>query len=166
MKILVLSDSHAGKAFMRLAIKKINPAHVIHLGDHYEDGKAMAELYPHIRFHIVPGNCDHLRCDPYAVETMCYPIGGVNVMMTHGHKHFVKSGIWGLVADAIKRNADIVLYGHTHNADCHREDSGLWVVNPGTCGTFGGSVALIEVEDEKISACRILRETEISAFAE
>lgn len=162
MKILVLSDSHASLAFMRYAIDAIKPTHVIHLGDHYDDGKAMAEQYPHILIHQVPGNCDRYRCDPYLVDTMCYPIGGVNIMMTHGHKHCVKTGIWGLVVDARKRNADIVLYGHTHRADCHREEDGLWVLNPGTCGSFGGSVGLVEVEDKTISACRILTEADIA----
>ena len=162
MKILVLSDSHAALSFMRLCIEKVKPNHVIHLGDHYDDGKAMAEEYPHILFHQVPGNCDKYRCDPWLADTMCYPIGGVNIMMTHGHKHAVKTGIWGLVADARKKGADLVLYGHTHRADCHQEEDGLWVLNPGTCGSYGGSVGFVEIEDKKISACTILTQTEIS----
>lgn len=161
MRILVLSDSHASLHFMRMAIEKLKPNQVIHLGDHYDDGKAMAAAYPHILFHQVPGNCDRYRCDPWLVDTMCYPIDGVTMMMTHGHKHFVKSGIFGLVADARKRNADIVLYGHTHRADCHQEEDGLWVLNPGTCGSAGGSVGLIETAEKRISACRILTQTDI-----
>ena len=50
MKVLVLSDSHAALSFMRLCIDKVKPQHVIHLGDHYDDGKAMAEEYPQIPF--------------------------------------------------------------------------------------------------------------------
>ena len=166
MKILVLSDSHASLHFMRLAIEKIKPNQVIHLGDHYDDGKAMAEEYPHMLFHQVPGNCDRYRCEPWLAETLCYPIDGVNVMMTHGHKYSVKMGVWGLVAEARRQKADMVLYGHTHRADCHQEEDGLWVVNPGTCGTSGGSVALIETEHKKISACRILTQAEILEFGE
>lgn len=166
MKILVLSDSHASLSFMRLCIKAVKPTHVIHLGDHYDDGKAMAQENSHILFHQVPGNCDRYRCEPWLADTMCYPIGGVKIMMTHGHKHAVKTGIWGLVTDARKQGADIVLYGHTHRADCHREDDGLWVMNPGTCGSYGGSVGLLEIEDKKISVCTILTQTEISQMRE
>lgn len=165
MKILVLSDSHASLRFMRLAINHLKPKHVIHLGDHYDDGKAMAEENPHILFHQVPGNCDMFRCEPWLPDTLCYPIGGVKILMTHGHKHAVKSDTCRLLADARKQGADLVLYGHTHRADCRQED-GLWIMNPGSCGSDGGSVGLVEVENEKISACRILRQTEISQMNE
>ena len=162
MKILVLSDSHASLRFMRLAIAKLRPDHVIHLGDHYDDGKALVEENPHILFHQVPGNCDLFRCEPWLPDCLCYPIGGVKILMTHGHKHAVKTGIYRLLADARVQGAALALYGHTHRPDCHREEDGLWVMNPGTCGSDGGSVGLVEIADEKISACRILTQTEIS----
>lgn len=160
MKILVLSDSHSALSFMRFAIEKVRPDHVVHLGDHYDDGVAMAQENSHIIFHQVPGNCDRYRCDPYPIETMCYDVGGVRLFMTHGHRHFVKSSLYRLLADARKHGAKAVLFGHTHEALCCQEDD-LWVLNPGTCGTYGGSVGVIEIEDKKISACRILRQTEL-----
>ena len=165
LRILILSDSHAGISFMRFCISKLRPDHVVHLGDHYEDGKVLAEENPTILFHQVPGNCDHDRCDPWAVDILCYPIGGVMLMMTHGHKHGVKSGQERLIADARSRGADAVLYGHTHTARCTREEDGLWVVNPGSCGSYSGSVAVMEIEDKKISACRILAQTDILEYA-
>lgn len=160
MKILVLSDSHSALSFMRFAIQKVKPDHVVHLGDHYDDGLAMAQENPHIIFHQVPGNCDRYRCDPYLVETMCYDIGGVRMLMTHGHKHFVKSSLCRLLADARKWEAKAVLFGHTHEALCCKEED-MWVLNPGTCGTYGGSVGVIEIVDKKISVCHILRQTEL-----
>lgn len=162
MKILVLSDSHAALSFMRMCIQKIKPDHVVHLGDHYDDGQAMAEENPHIRFHQVPGNCDRYRCDPWLPDTLCYPVGGVMLMMTHGHRHFVKSGTFRLLAEAREQGAQAVLYGHTHRPECAVEADGLWVMNPGTCGGYGGTVGLLETDGEKISACRILSQTEIS----
>ena len=63
MKILVLSDSHAGLRFMRCAIDAVRPDAVVHLGDYYGDSQTMEEEYPHIRFHMVPGNCDRYRLD-------------------------------------------------------------------------------------------------------
>ncbi len=161
MKILVLSDSHSGRSFMRFCIQSVHPEHVIHLGDHYEDGTAMAEEYPHIRFHQVPGNCDRYRMDATMPDILCYPIGGVKLFMTHGHKHAVKSDIHRVMADARERDAQAALFGHTHSALCFQSEDGLWVLNPGTCGSWGGSAGIIEIQDGKITACRVVRQAEI-----
>ena len=91
---------------------------------------------------------------------LCYPVGGVKMMITHGHNYRVKSGIGALTAEARRLEAKAVLYGHTHIADCHQEDD-LWVLNPGTCGHFGGSAGEIETDGEKIIACRIVRQTDL-----
>ena len=165
MKILVLSDSHASLSFMRLCIAKVKPDHVVHLGDHYDDGAAMAEENAHIRFHQVPGNCDRYRCDPNLPEILCYHIGGVRFYMTHGHRHNVKYDIGRLLADARSTGAQAVLYGHTHQAQCFCADDGMWVLNPGSCGSYGGSVGIIAVENEKITACHILRQAELDRLS-
>jgi putative phosphoesterase len=161
MKILVLSDSHSGLSFMRHCIDKLQPQHVIHLGDHYDDATAMAEEHPHIRFHQVPGNCDSFLRQPGMVDIMCYPIGGIKIYMTHGHKHFVKSGIHRLVEDASQHEPQAILFGHTHESLCFQRENGTWVMNPGSCRSWGGTVGLIEVEDGKISACRILGQADM-----
>lgn len=53
------------------------------------------------------------------------------------------------------------MYGHTHVADCHREEDGLWVLNPGSCGYSGGSAGIIEIQDGKIREVRLLREADL-----
>lgn len=164
MKILVLSDSHSALQFMRKCISKMKPDHVVHLGDHYDDGAVMAEENPHIRFHQVPGNCDRYRCAPGTIDVLCYTIGGVRFFMTHGHKHCVKSGTERLLADARSKGAQAVLYGHTHSPECTQENDGLWVLNPGSCGSYGGSAGIIEIENEKISACRIVGQAELDGI--
>ncbi len=161
MKILVLSDSHSALSFMRRCISSVKPDAVVHLGDHYDDGSAMAEEFPDIRFYQVPGNCDRYRGQYFAAETLVEWVGGVKLFMTHGHKHGVKSGIWSLVRDAQAANAQAVLFGHTHEAYCEKTEQGMWVVNPGSCGSFGGSAALIVVADKKISDCRIIRQSDM-----
>ena len=161
MKILVLSDSHAALSFMRMCIDSVRPDHVIHLGDHFDDGKAMAEEYTQIIFHQVPGNCDRFRCDSWLPDILCYEIGGIRMYMTHGHRHSVKTGNIQLVNTARENGAKIVLYGHTHQAVCEQQYDGMWVLNPGTCGSFGGSAGLIEVLDGKITSCRILRQEDL-----
>lgn len=80
--------------------------------------------------------------------------------MTHGHLHYVKQTLLRLLSDARSLGAAAALYGHTHVADCHQED-GLWVLNPGSCGSWGGSAGIIEVEGGSIRSCRILPVSEL-----
>lgn len=161
MTILVLSDSHSTLSFMRRCIESVKPDAIVHLGDHFDDGEAMNEEFPGIPFYQVPGNCDRYRCRPGQPEILIQPVFGVNLYMTHGHKHSVKSYLGALLRDARKAKVDAVLYGHTHVADCHREDDGLWVLNPGSCGYFGGTAGLIQVADRRIVDCRILQDADL-----
>lgn len=157
MKILVLSDSHSSMHFMRRCVKVLKPHAVIHLGDYYDDGETLAEEFPHLQFHQVPGNCDRYRCPPFTKEILNYDVGGVRLYMTHGHRHFVKSSIGMLLSDARKGGAAAVLYGHTHQAECYQEPDGLWVLNPGTSGYGGGTGGIIETDGEKITACYLVK---------
>lgn len=161
MNILVLSDSHSGLSFMRRCIEKLKPDAIVHLGDYFEDGLAMREAYPHIPFYQVPGNCDRYHCDPSQPEILIQRLDGVELYMTHGHRHRVKLTLLPLLRDARLSKAAAVLYGHTHAADCHQEEDGLWVLNPGSCGYFGGSAGLIETKAGEILSCRILREEDL-----
>ncbi len=161
MKILVFSDSHSGLSFMRNCIRAVKPDALIHLGDHYDDGLAMAEENPRIPMHQVPGNCDRYRVSGFEKEILCYPVCGARLYMTHGHRHNVKITLYRLLADARAAKAQAALYGHTHEADCHREEDGLWVLNPGSCGYGGGSAGLIETENGNIINCKILRYSDL-----
>lgn len=164
MKILVLSDSHSALSFMRKCIEAVRPDAVVHLGDHFDDGTAMQEEYSIGRFYQVPGNCDKYRLYTPVPETLVEKVCGVKLYMTHGHIHRVKMGLGALIADARKTGVDAVLFGHTHEAHCTQEEDGLWVVNPGSCGYYGGTAALVEAESGKISACRILRQADLDDF--
>ena len=81
--------------------------------------------------------------------------------MTHGQTHSVKSYLGALLRDARASKVDAVLYGQTHLSDCHREEDGLWVLNPGSCGYFGGSAGLILADNGKIWKCCILQEEDL-----
>ncbi len=156
MKILVLSDSHSTLSFMRRCIEAVQPNAIIHLGDHFDDGLAMKEEFPEIPFYQVPGNCDRYRCPPGQSEILIDRVCGVELYMTHGHKHNVKSYLGALLRDARACKVSAVLYGHTHNSDCHQEEDGVWVLNPGSCGYYGGSAGLIETEGRNIRNCSLL----------
>lgn len=161
MKILVLSDSHSALSFMRRCIDAVKPDVMIHLGDYVKDGDAMADEYPNITCYQVPGNCDLRRLFEPMAEIVKVTIGGVRFYLTHGHLHNVKSYLGKLIADANAAGADIALFGHTHEAYCEQQDDGMWVMNPGSCGYYGGSVGYIEIVSGEIRQCRTLRETDL-----
>lgn len=156
MKILVLSDSHASLRYMRYAIDGVKPDAVVHLGDYFSDGQTMAEEYPSIPFYAVPGNCDQYRGYISEPGTKIITLGGVKIMITHGHYHHVKSDLCSLLRDARASKVQMVLFGHTHISYCEQEEDGLWVLNPGSCGYGGGSAGLVEVADGKVLSCRLL----------
>ena len=161
MTILVLSDSHSTLRFMRLCVEKIQPDALIHLGDYFDDGTVLKEAFPEIPFYQVPGNCDRYRCPPGQPEILVDRVCGVRLYMTHGHRHQVKLGIGALLKDARAAKVDAVLYGHTHIAECHREEDGLWVMNPGSSGYYGGTAGILETRNGEIEACKILREADL-----
>ena len=164
MKILVLSDSHSSLRFMRRCMEKIQPDVMIHLGDYYDDGQTIAEEFPGVTVYQVPGNCDKYRAPVGSCEILMPIIGGVRFYLTHGHNHRVKTGIGALLADARRSNVSAVLYGHTHVADCHREEDGLWVMNPGSCGYGGGTAGIIETAGGKVQRMYIIDQTDLDAM--
>jgi len=161
MKILILSDSHSALRFMYACMEAVKPDAVVHLGDHYDDGVTLKEDYPQVRFYQVPGNCDRYRCPPGVPEILVDRVLGVDLYMTHGHKHNVKLYLRALERDARACRVQAVLYGHTHVADCRQAEDGLWIINPGSCGYGGGSAGLMETENGKIKSCRILRQEDL-----
>jgi len=161
MKILVLSDSHSGLSFARHCVAAVKPQAIIHLGDYFDDGEVIHEENGMLPFYQVPGNCDRYRVPPFQPEILIQEVLGVPVYMTHGHKHDVKRRMDRLLQDAWASKVQAVLYGHTHVANCYQEPDGLWVLNPGSCGSYSGSAGIIEVQDKKIISCRILRQEDL-----
>ncbi len=157
MKLMVVSDSHSSRSFMLECARVLKPDGIIHLGDYYEDGEVLHEAYPTPIFYQVGGNCDRWRMPPFAREIAIETIGGVTVYMTHGHLQRVKNGL-GLLEDAgMASKAQLVLFGHTHQATIQECDGGMILMNPGAAGSYGGSVGLVEIADRRVQRCRILR---------
>lgn len=161
MKVLVLSDSHNTLDFMERCVDAIRPDALIHLGDYVSDGKLLASYHRGIPLYQVPGNCDYYRCDPSEMPTVVINLEGVELMLTHGHRQNVKSGTERLLSEARRSRVDAVLYGHTHIPDCHREEDGLWVLNPGSAGYFRPTAGWMIIEGGAIQLCRILRESDL-----
>lgn len=147
MKILVLSDSHRSMAGIYSAIDTVQPDHVIHLGDLMEDAEYTVQVYPTLPICMVPGNCDGWTNADCVKQIK---LGGQSILLSHGHLWGVKSGYDQALAQARAAKADILLFGHTHQALCCQMEDGLWVLNPGSSrSTYG----LITLEEGKVSCC-------------
>lgn len=161
MTILVLSDSHSTLEYMRRYVLAEKPDVLVHLGDKCPDALTIHRENPDIPFYYVPGNCDGYSGVDWGSQTLVERIGGVTLYITHGHLHRVKSSLYALLRDARQAGADAVLYGHTHVPDCHQEEDGLWVLNPGSCGFFCRTAGLLQIEGGKFTQCRILGPADI-----
>lgn len=163
MRVLVLSDSHHAMSFMEECACRLKPDCIVHLGDYYPDGFDLKQQFPGTLFFQVPGNCDAYSC-PSDIPVVLMPsIGGVDVYMTHGHRHKVKLTTALLLRDARQCGAGVALYGHTHIPECWREADGLWVMNPGSAG-YGRTAGLMEITDGRVKDCRILTEAEVEEW--
>ena len=102
----------------------------IHLGDCVSDLENATIIFPEIQYLNVKGNCDFGSDTPVDGETV---IKGKRIFFTHGHAYHVKSGYSIAIGEARRRNADILLFGHTHMPFSTYED-GLYIMNPGSIG--------------------------------
>lgn len=149
MKLLVLSDTHGDVFSLKEAIKARNEAEVIiHCGDGNSEFESIKPLYPHKHFIGVKGNCDFCS-DASNIETIT--LAGKKIFITHGHLYNAKYGLYNLVCAAREANADLLLFGHTHNP-LKDYDDGLYIVNPGSCHGYNASYAYIDVTEKGIVA--------------
>lgn len=149
MLIGVVSDTHRDKiAIKRAAEELCNTDVLIHLGDNDSDVEELSKLYKN-RIISVKGNCDFISRTPLELVE---EFEGIRILITHGHKYNVKQNISKLKDKAIKLDATIALYGHTHSAEIRLEE-GVWIINPGSAALPRdeySSVAIIEIENGEI----------------
>ena len=67
------------------------------------------------------------------------------ILLTHGHRFGVKSGLEGLLALAGERGLDLICFGHTHQPLIHRE-KGCLFLNPGSMGYGSERYAILTLE--------------------
>lgn len=144
MNILVFSDSHgrASNLFEVLKRQIKKPDAVVFLGDGIRD-ISYCDLEGATLF-AVEGNRDLYSSygGINAEEEILVTLGGKRIMMVHGHAYGVKSGLARIVMAAARKDVDIVLFGHTHQAlekyiPAGKTEYGielekpLWLFNPG-----------------------------------
>ena len=151
MKILVFSDSHGKVDKMAQIVGNSQDARVvIFLGDNIRDIEQVQELHPHLNYYAVPGNCDFLSTKP---REQVVELAGARILITHGHRHGVKSELDTLASHAKKEGCHAAFFGHSHIA--HEEiKNGITLLNPGSIteprGQIGASYAVCEINDGAI----------------
>ncbi len=153
MKIIVASDSHYERAMLISLVEEIRRRGdidtVIHLGDMEGDADWLRG-HLNIPVYSVPGNCD-MRFN--APPEIVVELGGVQMMLCHGHMQRVKYTFDPLAYRAMELNVPIALFGHTH-ARCLRNEGGVLLLNPGALKD--GRYALLEIENGDIKTPQLL----------
>ncbi len=128
MKVLVVSDTHGRIGRLQTIIEKVQPVDLlIHLGD-FEGNKYYIESIIDCELEIVSGNND---IDPELLDEKIINIGKYKVLITHGHRFSVNSGIDRLANYGASKGVDIVMFGHTHKPIIEYRN-GITMVNPGS----------------------------------
>ena len=115
---------------MRRVVKREQPDTVIHLGDHDYDAELLGRDFPQLPMIRVRGNCDGWSDTPL---TLTVVLGGVRFFLCHGHTYGVKGSPLRAIYAARENKAEILCFGHTHEALLDESDE-LTILNPGSCG--------------------------------
>lgn len=136
MTFLLTSDVHGDlDRFKRLIERHANVDLHIDAGD-----LCLRNQTFHHPFTTVKGNNDFGSDEPLI---RLIDIGGVKVMVAHGHIEHVKFGLERLKLKAKAHGADLCVFGHTHRRYLDREH-GVLFVNPGSLGGPDHSYAIYE----------------------
>ena len=148
MDALIFSDSHGRTRAMYAARdRQISPPDaVFFLGDGLRDTELLA--YEAKAFYAVRGNCDWFSSYDDTPNERIVSFAGLRILMTHGHAYNVKSGLGALLIRATAVDADLVLFGHTHEPICECIPAGtviggkelprrMHLFNPGSVGMEG-----------------------------
>lgn len=132
---LVVSDTHGNKRALE-AILRTYPRvpYLFHLGDNVRDAHYLASRMPETFVLNVKGNCDPGYSEPVHEEII---IKGQKILLTHGHTLNVKYGYDRALYYAQERDANALLFGHTHMPVVER-DGPIWLINPGSAGEARG----------------------------
>lgn len=130
MRIIVFSDSH-GRSDVLIDIVRFHPnaGLYLHLGDGEADVNRLVHTFPGKNIVHLRGNCDLASLsDPLLF--MCLE-RGYRLFAAHGDNYGVKFSLSAIKAEARRRGANILLFGHTHEPVNFYED-GMHIMNPGS----------------------------------
>ncbi|OCA97779.1 metallophosphoesterase [Clostridium beijerinckii] len=153
MLIAVVSDTHRMTKYINLAKGLIKDADIlIHLGDNIDDAELLENTFKG-KVYAVAGNCDYST--KYPKESVI-EVNGKKIFFTHGDLYGVKSSINNIYYRGRELNADIVLFGHTHQQLVEKEDD-MILMNP-------GSISLPKFKGRCIGFINIDNNGEVDAY--
>lgn len=150
MRILIVSDTHGYHRNLDRALESAGAVDMfIHLGD-VEGGEEYINAVVTCEKHIVRGNNDFFSELPKEDE---FYIGAKKVFITHGHTYCVSLDPQQVKEEGRARNADIVMFGHTHRPYLE-QDPDITVLNPGSLSFprqegRKGSYMIMELEEDQ-----------------
>jgi len=129
MKAGILSDTHltrVNKEFIERVECCFSDCDIIvHAGDLVD--LSLLDAFQGKIVHAVHGNCCTGSTRAALPGQCIFQLGDFTVGVTHGNRlgYDIESGLWDLFPEA-----DCMIYGHTHQAVCHRH-AGKLIINPG-----------------------------------
>ena len=153
MFIVIMSDIHRGVSKAKRIIENCKRADLfVCLGDGVEVFDSLCEEIG-VAHTQVCGNCDLFFASAKAPDSIFLNLDDKKIFGCHGHKYSVKYSLTNLKYAGLEKDADIVLFGHTHeqcieyvNRD-GKDD--MIVLNPGSVGD-SGCFATIDIRRGKI----------------
>lgn len=137
-RVIALSDSHGNEQALRdgiaQALQMGGIDALVFLGDGLEDLQAVKPMLAangaQTKVVAVRGNNDWRYA---ANDEETFVISGARFFACHGHTLRVKYGMERLCFTAREREAQVALFGHTHQSMLEYQ-YGIWFVNPGAVG--------------------------------
>lgn len=156
MRIGLVSDTHRFTAAMDKAIPYLKYCDlIVHAGDNIDDSYYL-EAVTDVPVVAVKGNCDFYS-DPGKDEET-FMAEDKKVLVCHGHNYGIKYSLDELQKRAEDKEADIVIFGHSH-VPYYKEKDGIIFINPGSTSLpRGGSskgIGILDVENGEITYERL-----------
>ena len=147
VKIGIISDTHG--LLRKEVLEQLKTCDVIlHAGD-MDTPEVLDELRMLGRIYAVRGNNDRGFWAQKLQNTLSFSIEGVRFFMVHDRRDAGRACF----------DADVVVFGHTHNYFQETMDGQLWL-NPGSCGysRFGlpPTMALMEISQGNFTVKQIV----------
>lgn len=148
MRIILFSDTHGRLHNCIYTLEQIGAFDaIIHLGDMKKDASDLGVIFPQIPIYSVCGNGEVATADMLEKTII---LEGKKIFLCHGHTYHVKNGLSELAAHA--KDADLVLFGHTHTAFDGFVD-GVHLFNPGSISlpaSGKASCGILDIENGDI----------------
>ncbi len=128
MKVLIVSDTHGRDQYLFRTLQRVSPIDLmIHLGD-FGGSEDFIRSMVNCPVEMISGNNDLFNGLP---KEKVIKIGNYTVYLTHGHRYGVYYSTNQIKEAARTRQADIVMFGHSHVPHIDINDD-IWAINPGS----------------------------------